>query len=94
MHAWFAILEHRAPRCAVSAASLQRACVRPECGGGQLAAVAAEREYTVRLVDDLSQHRLTWNIEEMRRLVGESSEAELELVRRAMLAAETEAGVE
>lgn len=60
----------------------------------RIAAMAAEREFTARLIDDLAKGRLTWDLEQMQRLAAESSEAELDLVRRALLEAEaaTETG--
>jgi hypothetical protein len=58
----------------------------------RLAAVAAELEFTTGLIDDLAKGRLVWDIEEMRRLAAESGEAELEVVRRVLLDAESAAG--
>jgi hypothetical protein len=51
----------------------------------RLAAVAAELEFTAGLVDDLAGGRLTWNLADMQRLAADTSEDELELVRRALL---------
>jgi DNA-binding PadR family transcriptional regulator len=59
----------------------------------RLAALAAERDYTAGLVDDLSAGRLTWDLEEMQRLAAESSEEELALVRRALMGEESEGSV-
>jgi DNA-binding PadR family transcriptional regulator len=54
----------------------------------RIAALASEREFTAGLIDDLATGRLTWNLADMQKLAAESSEAELDLVRKAVLAAE------
>jgi DNA-binding PadR family transcriptional regulator len=56
----------------------------------RLASLAAEREFTAGLIDDLSAGRLTWDLEQMQRLAAESSEDELALVRRALLGGEAQ----
>jgi hypothetical protein len=54
----------------------------------RIAALASEFEFTAGLIDDLATGRLTWNLADMQKLVAESGEAELEMVRKAVLAAQ------
>jgi DNA-binding PadR family transcriptional regulator len=54
----------------------------------RIAALDSERSFTAGLIDDLTSGRLTWNLADMQRLAADTSEAELELVRKAVLAAE------
>jgi DNA-binding PadR family transcriptional regulator len=54
----------------------------------RIAALVAERDFTVGLIDDLATGRLTWNLADMQKVAAESSEAELDLVRKLVLAAE------
>jgi DNA-binding PadR family transcriptional regulator len=53
----------------------------------RIAALDSERDFTTGLIDDLTSGRLSWDLAEMQRLAADTSEAELELVRQALLQA-------